>query len=136
MSAAVDTAPVRPVPAPPHPGASVAGDGPGRGQLRWLPGVALAFTVSAAAQLAHRGAPLINAVHVCILLGALAGNLGRLPAALAPGLAVAARRVLRIGIVLLGLQLSLGQPCARSGGRRARGRSCCSGCSSRSGSGC
>lgn len=52
-------------------------------------------------------APL-SALLVAILLGALVGNLLHLPAVVRPGVSVAAKRVLRIGIVLLGLQLVLG----------------------------
>lgn len=51
----------------------------------------------------------VSAMLVAILLGALLANLpafsGGLPSALQPGLAVAARRFLRLGVVLLGLQL-------------------------------
>ncbi|WP_226344478.1 YeiH family protein [Agilicoccus flavus] len=49
----------------------------------------------------------VSALLVAIALGIAAANIGRLPDALAPGLAVAARHPLRAGIVLLGLQLSL-----------------------------
>ena len=47
--------------------------------------------------------PLVAAV----LLGALLTTLGLVPAAARPGLQYAARRLLRIGILILGLQLSL-----------------------------
>jgi uncharacterized integral membrane protein (TIGR00698 family) len=49
----------------------------------------------------------ISAVTVAILLGLLIGNLLRLPAWLAPGLSLAVKKVLRLGIILLGLRLSL-----------------------------
>ncbi len=75
--------------------------------VNWIPGVAVAFAVAFGAQQLHRLVPVVNAVLVCIVLGALIGNLVTIPATLRPGLAVAARRVLRIGIVVLGLQLSL-----------------------------
>ncbi|WP_040752240.1 YeiH family protein [Phycicoccus elongatus] len=78
-------------------------------RLAWVPGVALSFAVALAALALHRAVPMVNAVLVCIILGALAGNLIRIPATFAPGLAMSARRVLRIGIVILGLQLSLTQ---------------------------
>lgn len=56
--------------------------------------------------------PGVSAMLVAILLGAalvnLAGLRGGVPAVLAPGLAVASRRFLRLGVVLLGLQLVLG----------------------------
>ncbi|MFT4109460.1 MAG: putative sulfate exporter family transporter [Propionicimonas sp.] len=56
--------------------------------------------------------PGLSAMLVAILLGALVANVaslwGGLPAALEPGLAFASRRLLRLGVVLLGLQLVLG----------------------------
>lgn len=51
---------------------------------------------------------MASALLVAIILGVILTNVRPLPAATAPGLAVASKRVLRIGIVLLGLQLSLG----------------------------
>jgi uncharacterized integral membrane protein (TIGR00698 family) len=56
--------------------------------------------------------PGVSAMLVAILLGAVLVNLaalrGGLPAVLEPGLAMASRRFLRLGVVLLGLQLVLG----------------------------
>ncbi|WP_414654529.1 YeiH family protein [Intrasporangium sp.] len=110
---AAPLAPSRAVSPDPAPTRPARGPGPGRGRrpacLAWVPGVVLAFGVALAAQQLHRAVPMVNAVLVCIILGALASNLIRIPEAFNPGLAVAARRVLRIGIVLLGLQLSLTQ---------------------------
>jgi uncharacterized integral membrane protein (TIGR00698 family) len=76
------------------------------------PGLAVAGVAAAAsfaiASLVHG----LSALLVAIVLGVAFRNLVRLPerveAALAPGLAIASKRVLRIGIVLLGLQLVLG----------------------------
>jgi uncharacterized integral membrane protein (TIGR00698 family) len=76
------------------------------------PGLAVAGVAAAAsfalASLVHG----LSALLVAIVLGMAFRNLVRLPErveiALAPGLAVASKRVLRIGIVLLGLQLVLG----------------------------
>lgn len=67
--------------------------------------VAIAFAVEnvVKAQTPIVLSPLVAAV----LLGALLTNLGLVPAAARPGLQYAARRLLRIGIVILGLQLSL-----------------------------
>ncbi|GAB2545680.1 putative sulfate exporter family transporter [Brachybacterium huguangmaarense] len=72
------------------------------------PGLAVSFAVALGAWLLSRAVPAASTALVAILLGALAANLGLLPAVLRPGLDLAAKRVLRIGIVLLGLQLALG----------------------------
>ncbi len=74
---------------------------------RILPGLLLAGTAAAANMVLGLAFPLLSPVLLAIAAGALARNLGWLPDVLTPGLEVAARRVLRIGIVLLGLQLSL-----------------------------
>jgi Predicted membrane protein len=56
--------------------------------------------------------PGLSAMLVAILLGALLANVlpaqSRLMVAAGPGLAISARRLLRLGVVLLGLQLVLG----------------------------
>jgi uncharacterized integral membrane protein (TIGR00698 family) len=49
----------------------------------------------------------ISGIMVAILLGLALGNLFTLPATLKPGIAFAVKRVLRLGIVLLGLKLSI-----------------------------
>ncbi|WP_350348263.1 putative sulfate exporter family transporter [Agromyces sp. G08B096] len=72
------------------------------------PGLAVAALAAGASLAATLVLPAVSALLVAIVLGVLARNLLPLPAALEPGLAVAAKRVLRIGIVLLGLQLVLG----------------------------
>lgn len=51
--------------------------------------------------------PGLSAMLVAVILGALWRNLIPVPAVLEPGIALAAKRVLRWGVVLLGLQLSL-----------------------------
>lgn len=50
-------------------------------------------------------APTLSAMLVAIVLGVIARNALPLPASLDPGLAFAAKRLLRTGVVLLGLQL-------------------------------
>ena len=62
-------------------------------------GVAVAVTVVA---------PAAPALLIAIVFGALARGAGWVPAVLEPGLAWSARYVLRAGVVLLGLQLSVG----------------------------
>ncbi|MEA3337488.1 MAG: putative sulfate exporter family transporter [Chloroflexota bacterium] len=49
----------------------------------------------------------ISAVTMAILLGMLIGNLVSLPAVLKPGLTFAMKKVLRLGIIMLGIRLSV-----------------------------
>lgn len=70
-------------------------------------GLALAFAAALVGFVVSRISPLLSPVLVAILLGVVAANAVRLDA-WRPGLDLAGKRVLRIGIVLLGLQLSLG----------------------------
>ena len=88
-----------------------------------LPGLAAAtVTVVAAIQLAAlagawvldlqgidpagRGSP-VSAISVAVLLGIAVANLFRLPASLKPGLDFAVKKLLRLGIILVGIKLSL-----------------------------
>ena len=76
------------------------------------PGIALASAGAGLALIVHAVVPAVSPLLVAILCGAVlsnaAGLRGGLPEALAPGLHVASRRFLRLGIVLLGLQLVIG----------------------------
>ncbi|WP_371177150.1 putative sulfate exporter family transporter [Buchananella felis] len=76
-------------------------------QPRALPGIALASAVALACMWAapHLGA--VSPLLVAIVAGVALRNLLPVPVALQPGLAVAARTMLRAGVVLLGLLLSL-----------------------------
>lgn len=49
--------------------------------------------------------PSVSALTAAVLLGAVVANVVTLPPSLAPGIKLAGRRLLRIGIVLLGLKL-------------------------------
>ena len=80
---------------------------PAQGARRLLPGLGLALAVAVAAVALSRVVPGVSPLLVAIVLGAVVGNTVGPRAGLAPGLAVASRRVLRVGVVLLGLQLSL-----------------------------
>lgn len=97
-----ETEPVAPPPDPGSGGSASAGRG---GRL--VPGLALAAGAAVVAVGVNRLVPTLSALLVAILLGVLAANVVRLPAAVQPGLAVAGKKLLRAGIVLLGLQLSL-----------------------------
>ncbi|WP_328806713.1 YeiH family protein [Streptacidiphilus fuscans] len=73
-----------------------------------LPGLAVSAVAVGIAWGAHELVPSLSPLTAAVALGVLAGNLRLLPAATRPGLGVAAKRVMRIGIVLLGLKLALG----------------------------
>lgn len=77
----------------------------------WLPGVGVAAVAALAAWGVHALVPAVPLLTAAVALGIL---VAQLPAArpaltgvLAPGLSVASKRFMRIGIVLLGLKLSL-----------------------------
>ena len=104
-----------PAPAPPEtpsaatpPGATPPG-ATRRGRIaRLLPGLALSLLAAVVAIMFSRAVPQASPALVAILLVAALTNLAPLPPALRPGLALASRAVLRLGIVLLGLQLAVG----------------------------
>ncbi len=82
-----------------------------RGQLNILPGVALTAAVAGAA-FAARGLPGLSMFSPMILamaLGALIRNVFGAPETARYGVLFSMRRILRIAIVLLGLQLTLAQ---------------------------
>ncbi|WP_198928173.1 YeiH family protein [Tessaracoccus sp. ZS01] len=72
-----------------------------------LPGLAAAFAAALLAVAIAQVVPTLSPLLVAIILGVLWRNLAGQPASWAPGVAVAGKRVLRIGIVLLGFQVSL-----------------------------
>jgi len=72
-------------------------------------GLAAAVAVAIVARLLSSVLPAaLSEVLVAVLLGILVANGGLLPAGAAPGLRFAVQRVLRLGIILLGARLSLG----------------------------
>jgi uncharacterized integral membrane protein (TIGR00698 family) len=80
---------------------------------RTAPGLLAAALAVALASGVHRLAPAVSPMTAAVMLGVLAGNLRAgdvraLPATTRPGLAVAAKRVMRLAVVLLGLKLALG----------------------------
>lgn len=82
---------------------------------RHLPGIALALAIGLAgmalAQVPALAELRFSALTLAIVAGMLIGNLPRvhLPAAFAPGIALAQRNLLRAGIVLYGLRISFQQ---------------------------
>lgn len=89
--------------APPAAGARPAA---AAGGSIW-PGIGLSLLAAGLAAGVQRLVPALSPLLVAILLGALVGNLRPLPAVVEPGMRVSSKRLLRVGIVLLGLQLSL-----------------------------
>ncbi|MGN6752462.1 MAG: YeiH family protein [Intrasporangium sp.] len=74
---------------------------------RLTPGILVASAGTVAALLATRLTGL-SSMLVAIVLGAIVANVGALPEAAAPGIALVGKRILRIGVALLGLQLVVG----------------------------
>lgn len=79
---------------------------------RALPGLAIALAAVAVGLLVHLALPAVPQLTVCVLLGVVAAQvpalLPTLDGPLKPGLALAAQRCMRLGVVLLGLQLVVG----------------------------
>lgn len=85
-----------------------AQDGAGIGaQTSIWPGIALTMAAAAAAFGFQRLFPTVSPLLVSIIAGVALTNAWAIPAVFAPGMKMASRRLLRIGIVLLGLQLAL-----------------------------
>ncbi|MCS5721006.1 putative sulfate exporter family transporter [Herbiconiux sp. CPCC 203407] len=78
----------------------------------WVPGILVAGAAALAAFAVHLVAPAVPMLTSAVVLGVVVAQIPalrrRVDGVLKPGLALAARRLLRIGIVLLGLKLSLG----------------------------
>ena len=73
-----------------------------------LPGIALAATAGVAATVAGSFLPGMSPLLLAIIVGIVVANLVPLPAATAPGMTYSSKTLLRAGIVLLGLQVVLG----------------------------
>ena len=100
--------PARPAPAP-TPGAR-------SGTLGALaPGLGAAAVAVVVATAAARVVPGVSAGVIAVFLGVALTNLGGLHRSLVPGLGFTSRRVLRLAIVLLGLQIALPQLLALGG---------------------
>ncbi|MEU8246198.1 putative sulfate exporter family transporter [Nonomuraea sp. NPDC048916] len=74
-----------------------------------LPGVVAALAAVVLALVANRFVPALSPAMVAVVTGALVANLWGIDERLLPGLRFVARRVLRVAIVLLGLQISVPQ---------------------------
>lgn len=70
-----------------------------------VPGLALTGAATAAVLTLSRLLPTVSPLLLAIVLGAVAANVTPLPARFSPGLTFSAKKLLRTGVALLGLQL-------------------------------
>lgn len=75
---------------------------------RLLPGLITAGAAAGASMLVAQLLPGVSPLIIAIVLGIVLTNVVALPEAIGPGITFASKKVLRIGIVFLGLQLVLG----------------------------
>jgi uncharacterized integral membrane protein (TIGR00698 family) len=87
---------------PPHP--RQRGHGP---FAELLPGLSITAAAVAIAWAVNSFAPTVSPLTCAVLLGAVAANLRLLPRRARPGFGFAGKRLMRLGIVLLGLKLAL-----------------------------
>ncbi len=73
-----------------------------------VPGLAITAVGVAVALLLHSQIPAVGVLTWAVLLGAVTGNVWVLPSSSRLGLRIASRRLLRIGVMLMGFSLSLG----------------------------
>ncbi|MGB3762416.1 MAG: putative sulfate exporter family transporter [Ornithinimicrobium sp.] len=78
-----------------------------RGPRRLVPGLLMCGGAVLISLLVNHVASVVSSLLVAILLGVILANTVPLPTSSQPGLAFAAKRLLRIGVVLLGVQLVL-----------------------------
>lgn len=74
-----------------------------------VPGILYMCMLAALAYAVTWVVPLVSALLVAIILGVLARNTGLIPAAAEAGIRFSAKTILRLGVVLLGLRLSIPQ---------------------------
>lgn len=72
-----------------------------------LPGLVITGVGVALATAGHHVVPSVGVLTWAVLLGAVAANLDLIPIAAQPGLRIAVKKLLRVGVVLLGFSLSL-----------------------------
>ena len=77
------------------------------GSARLLPGLAITAAAVALAWFVNVLEPTVSPLTCAVLLGAVTANVRILPSRAQPGIAFAGKRLMRLGIVLLGLKLAL-----------------------------
>lgn len=84
--------------------------------LRVLPGVGVTGVIAALAIVVGQRTPaVLSAVLLALVAGLVITNLYAIPTSLAPGVDLAAKRILRVGVALLGARLTLGDVAAIGG---------------------
>ncbi|MBI5089987.1 MAG: putative sulfate exporter family transporter, partial [Actinobacteria bacterium] len=83
--------------------------GHGRAVAALLPGLAFALAGALVGAAVHAASAAVSPHVVAVLFGAVGANLGISGPTFDPGLRAAGRRVLRVGIALVGFRLSLGE---------------------------
>ena len=76
---------------------------------RYLPGLIYALAVTAVGFAIHERFDTISPLVAALIIGVFIGNLGIIPKACAPGQKFASKKILRLGIVLLGTQLAVSE---------------------------
>lgn len=79
-----------------------------RGAAALVPGVAVVVVLAAFAQFVAGWSGALSPIVVAVVLGVLIRNVGLLPGTADPGLTFAAKKLLRVGVVLIGFRLALG----------------------------
>jgi uncharacterized integral membrane protein (TIGR00698 family) len=93
-----------------RPAAAVPAPAPSAHGLRsLLPGLALIAVGVGIAYAISVAVPALSALTAAVVLGAVARNCGLVVPAVLPGTTAATKRLLRTGVVFLGLQLAVGQ---------------------------
>ena len=93
--------------APAHPQIQATPTTPTLPTLPVLPGLVITTAAVTIAWFANVLEPTLSPLTCAVLLGAVAANLRILPNQAHPGIAFAGKRLMRLGIVLLGLKLAL-----------------------------
>jgi uncharacterized integral membrane protein (TIGR00698 family) len=81
----------------------------GRGAAALWPGMAVTAAAIVVSVVIAGLVPAVSALTAAVVLGIVAGNVPGFPVAARPGIAWSTRKLLRVGVVLLGLQLSVAQ---------------------------
>ncbi|MCB1026801.1 MAG: putative sulfate exporter family transporter [Microthrixaceae bacterium] len=89
--------------------------GPGEPATGLAPGLALVAASAAVASAAGALLPALSPLVAAVAIGAVLTNVGLVPDSARPGLQFAAKRLLRAGVVLLGLHLAVGEVLALGG---------------------
>lgn len=87
-----------------RPSAALQGSSAGK---KYVPGLLLCASAVAIAMTVNAALPAASPLIIAIVLGIALTNTVRLPQSTAPGITLAAKKLLRLGIVFLGLQLVL-----------------------------